>query len=496
MGAMSFLLPADMTTETSQELERACVAGGPDNMPWLTEVVLEPGHMTLRREVDESGCLVAPWLVDGAGLLMGTSGTLMERAVPYQLQLELARGKINQLRCQTADWQTGGLQVSANLAQQIRAAASAFSKAVIESPSEATGRHAQAALAAGYQASEQLVKLYVEQMFQTRHQRQPRLETALGCRLGTFELQKYHVEALSYVCNSICLPFAWKDVAAEEGQYLWQPHDAQLCWAEEQGLIPMAGPLIDFSPGQLPDRVLTWNGDLPSLAGSMCRYVEAAVRRYRNRIRIWQLTTAGNCASVAGLGEDELLWLTVQLVEAARQVDPALGLVVGIAQPWGDYLAVEDRTHSPFVFADTLIRAGLNLAALDLEIIMGVSPAGSYCRDLLETSRLIDLYSLLGAPLRITLAYPSSTAPDPNADPAYRVDSGHWRGSYDPEVQAEWANLFVALALCKPTVKSVQWSHLSDAFPHQFPHCGLFDMKDRPKPVLKQLQELRESHLR
>ena len=41
---------------------------------------------------------------------------------------------------------------------------------------------------------------------------------------------------------------------------------------------------------------------------------------------------------------------------------------------------------------------------------MGVTPRGSYCRDLLETSRILDLYALLGLPLRVTLGYPSSAA--------------------------------------------------------------------------------------
>ncbi len=141
----------------------------------------------------------------------------------------------------------------------------------------------------------------------------------------------------------------------------------------------------------------------------MCDYVETTVKRYAGQIRAWQLCTASNSAGILGLGEDEFLWLTARLVEAARQVDPSLQLSVGIAQPWGEYMAVEDRTHSPFIFADTLVRSGLNLAALDLELSMGLSPRGSYCRDLLEISRLLDLYTLLGVPLRVTLAYPSAT---------------------------------------------------------------------------------------
>ena len=134
-------------------------------------------------------------------------------------------------------------------------------------------------------------------------------------------------------------------------------------------------------------------------------------RRYRHRIRRWQLTAASNSASVLSLTEDELLGLTYRLAEAARQIDPTLEIVVGVAQPWGEYMATVERTHSPFVFADTLIRSGMNLAALDVELVMGSSLRGSYCRDLLEASRLLDLYALLGVPLRVTLATPARPPP-------------------------------------------------------------------------------------
>jgi len=177
------------------------------------------------------------------------------------------------------------------------------------------------------------------------------------------------------------------------------------------------------------------------------------------------------------LGEDDFLWLTARLVEAARQVDPKLELIVGIAQPWGEYMAVEDRTHSPFIFADTLIRSGLNLAAIDLELVFGISPRGSYCRDLLETSRMFDLYSLLGVPLRVTLGYPSGTGADPRADPELTIHAGHWRGGISPPVQAEWAAAFAALALCKPSVRAVNWVQWT-------------------KPALEQLRILREKNLR
>jgi len=181
-----------------------------------------------------------------------------------------------------------------------------------------------------------------------------------------------------------------------------------------------AGPVIDFSSAQMPDWLWLYERDLRSLDKFMSNYLGNALRRYRKRVRRWLLTSASNSAAVLSLGEEELLWLTIKLVQVARQIDPGLELSVGLSQPWGEYMAVEERTHSPFIFADTLIRSELNLSALDVELLMGIASRGSYCRDLLDTSRMLDLYALLGVPLRVTLGLPSSSVPDPHADPELR----------------------------------------------------------------------------
>ncbi len=495
MGTMTFLLPAELSAETVRELERACVAGGPDNMPWPTKVQIEPGRMLLHRDVDESGYLVVPWEIDGAGLIVGATATLMERPVPYHLQVELARGKVNQLRNQASDWQAGGLLLPDDLQEQIRSANRTFGRAVTGQLSEQTAQQAQSALVQSYGAAERLAQTYMDQVFAVRHQREPLLQTELGCRLETF-CEGAAGRVLAQACNSICIPFTWSAIEATEGNYNWQKQDAILDWAEAQGLAVTGGPLIDFSSAQMPDWLWLWERDLTSLAKFMSSYLSATLKRYQRRIRRWQLTSASNSASILAMGEEELLWLTVKLTQVARQIDAEFALVVGIAQPWGEYMAYEDRTHSPFVFADTLIRSELNLAALDVEVVMGVTPRGSYCRDLLETSRLLDLYALLGVPLRVTLAYPSSTAPDPDADPELRGAAGSWHGRLSPAIQADWAQAYAALALCKPYVQAVHWAQLSDAGAHQFPHCGLFDAADKPKPILDRFLQLREKHVR
>ncbi len=448
--------------------------------------------------MEDSGHLVAPWPVEGFGHLMGTSGTLTERATPYDLLIELARGKVNQVRCQAADWQTGGLHIAGDLRARIDEASFTFGRCVCSDDPRDAAALAQRTLALAYQASHVLVEAYLTQVFTIRHQRhghREALDTALATRLTPAALQPELTPRLRAAFTRFSLPIAWHTIESEETVYRWEEVDRMLAWAESTGLEVTAGPLIDFSSAQLPAWLWLWERDVPSTATFMCRFVEAAVRRYRSRIRRWHLTAASNWANVLSLTEDELMGLTFRLGETARQIDPSLELVIGVSQPWGEYMAVADRTYSPFIFADNLIRSGLNLAALDVEVVMGIKGRGSWCRDPLELSRLLDLYALLGVDLQVTLGYPASGQMDTQADPELTVGAGTWRDGYTPESQADWANLFGSLVLCKPYVKAIHWAHSADSEPHVFPWCGLVDAQGQPRPALAALEALRKQHL-
>src|SRR5881227_2804895 len=81
MGIMIFQLPSALADDTiRQELERSSVTGGQDNMPYPTDAVVEAQCLIVSRCVKESGNLQVPWRIEGAGQLMTSSATLMERA--------------------------------------------------------------------------------------------------------------------------------------------------------------------------------------------------------------------------------------------------------------------------------------------------------------------------------------------------------------------------------------------------------------------------------
>src|SRR5439155_20144086 len=114
------------------------------------------------------GYLIVPWTVDGAGRLMGSSATLIERPQPYRIGVELARGKLNQLRGQAADWRAVGLQIPDSLDDHIRAASRHFGRAATSPADDEADDQAREALEQSYRSAANLVHTYADQIYRAR----------------------------------------------------------------------------------------------------------------------------------------------------------------------------------------------------------------------------------------------------------------------------------------------------------------------------------------
>ena len=63
MGTLQFHLPPDLAGTSFDELARACITGGQDNMPFVTEVSLQPGQ--LRLQLSGGGKRLCPCTLGG-----------------------------------------------------------------------------------------------------------------------------------------------------------------------------------------------------------------------------------------------------------------------------------------------------------------------------------------------------------------------------------------------------------------------------------------------
>lgn len=490
MGQLKFRIPSPLPESRLADLRKSYVTGL-DRTPSRLSVEIRRDLLVCQRSTTESGRLFAPWPVEGAGTPFLSTATLSERPEPYNLTIELARGRLNDVRNQLADWKQMGLRVPVEVEQSLAEGLRSFVRASLGRADPGTSiLSAQKSLAQATTASNALVEAYVGQVLQNRLTA-GKLPTQLAVGMDGDLTTVPWAGKIVPSFNAAQLHCSWKSLAPTEGKYRWDELDAQLTWATRKKLAVQAGPLIDLRPGALPDWIWLWSGDFDAIVGMVAEVVRAAVARYRGKIPLWHLIHRPCSSDILGMSEEDQIRLTARCLQVARQADPSAQFLVGLDRPWAEWMASSTFQLGPLHLADYLARAELGMAGLALEIAPGYSSPGSHLRDLLDFSRLLDLYALLNYPLYISLVMPSATGEDAQADPHVRVEGDQWPTSPSDASQAAIAARWIALAVAKPFVRSVAWRQLDDAAPHLYPHGGLIRPNKTPKPLLEWMKTFR-----
>lgn len=484
MGVMHFQVhPPDLLKERP-EVERAYISGA-DGRVFPTRVEVAGNIVSLRRPHSESGRVNIAWPVPGFGRPVVTTSSLPERDEPYLLPLELARGKLSQVRDQAGAWEIAGMHIPDEFYPLSRAAHRLFGKAAaIQHVPDQASALAVEALAKAMQAGDLLSRAYTRQRLSVRRRRPQQSPALLGCCLGELLPQGELESSFCDTFGAAVVPIRWRNVEPTEGKYHWELYDRQVQWCQDRRLLIHAGPLLDFSPDGMPDWLRKWERDFFNLLSFISDFVETAISRYVGRIRHWEIAARMNTGGALSLNEECRLGLAARVWDVARQVDDETQLHLRIAQPWGDYQARGEHRLSPFQFVDALLRSGVGLDALNLEVAIGFQRQGSASRDLLDFSRMIDQWSCLGLPLYVLLAFPSDSGPDDRAACQLAADGPPWKSGWTPAAQAEWIETYLPLLMAKQSVVGVHWTHFSDACPHDFAHAGLIDAAGRPKLAL------------
>ena len=480
-------MPAQVSSEAAQ---RAYLVGL-DGVPWISRNVLADGILRIHRATSESGQLVVPWSVPGRGVLTLRTASLRETDQPYLLPVELARGTIGRLRDRIAEWQTTGWQPSAQVQARLRRATQAFAKATTSQhiPAAAT-RAADAALAEACDAVELAMSEGALASIRQRQQDPQRWNILLAANLGTSSASELPAD-FSETFNAAVIAFPWNEIEGHVGSDEYDKYSQQIAWCRAKGLRICGGPLINFHRHGLPDWLYLWEEDYDSLLSYMNRYVETIVGQFLGKVNLWHCWAGLNCGVPMDVPEEFRLRVAVSTVETLRRSDPTAPVIVTIDQPWGQYQSRREHDLTPMHYADTLLRAGLGVSGIGLELNMGYWPHGTLARDLLEVSQLIDRWALFGVPLVIFLTLPSQSTRDPQAAFPDEDVQGVFADQVDSSTQAISSQQLIRVLLGKPSVQGIVWNQLHDAARHAFPHGGLFDSQGHRKPVFDALREIR-----
>jgi hypothetical protein len=487
---MRFLVPEPHRV-SAPGLECAHLAA-PEGVAWRTWVSWSENVLACRRDEDDSGVFFVPWLVDGRGELVLSTTCLRERRDPYHLPLELARGVLHRLRTQIENWRGSGMQISDSVRNLLKEATSHFVQAAVaQSDPLAAAEAAQRAIEIGLNGVDELTLDYASQLLTVRRRQTPKLGTLFAGGLESIASNESVAKSFRKTFNSAMVQPLWAEIEPNTGQRRWEKLDQQIQWCAERGMKVILGPLLELSRRNSPDWLYLWEDNVETLQSYVADYIEKVVKQYVGKTHVWIAAARMNAGQCMDLSEENRLRLTVGAIEKVRSLDSKTPLVVSFDQPWGEYLARGEWDLPPLHFADALARAGLGVSGIGLEINWGYWPGGSPERDLLEVVRLIDRWSTLNLPLLVFLTIPSSDGTDPQA----RVSARPLMPQPSPERQHRLCERLGKVLTSKPWVHGVIWRQVRDAAPHDFPHGGLIDHGDRPKPALAALKAFRRENL-
>jgi hypothetical protein len=495
MGVMRFLIPSPQMLENWPDIYRAYMSGA-DGRVLPTRVEIDGPILTCRRAVSDSGRLHVAWPVTGFGTPIVSTASLPERSEPYLLPLELARGKIAQLRDQMSAWEVAGMTIPPTFHEPFKQAHRLFrlAAAIQDQPAEAASL-ATESLRWVFEAGDVAVRAYATQRLSARRKRSSQPPAALGCSLGQHRLSDGLDLSFLETFTAAAVPAEWRHVEPTAGQRQWETTDEQVEWCLANRLLVRGGPLLNFSPDGLPPWLDSWSKDVSNVQSLVCDYVETAVARYSGQIRKWEVCACGNTGGALGLSEENLLSLVARALDVVRQVDDEIQVSVRIDQPWGEYQSRGMHRLSPLQFVDALLRSGIGLSAVNLEVAVGFRPRGSAPRDLLDLSRMLDLWSALGIPLYVTVGCPSQgQLADAHAAASIQAESGGWKEEWSEPAQAAWIDSVLPVLMAKQAVVGIFWTHFFDGASHEYPHAGLVRPDGTPKPALEHLTAQRRAY--
>lgn len=462
-----------------------------EGIPWISHNSVEDDVLVLSRDTSESARLLIPWHVPGYGEYVLKTATLVERARPYQLSLELARGTLHEIREYLAVQHDLDEPAEHPQAATLQEALDTFVEAVtsVRDPAR-VNRLADECLQLCIHWAQANSRQQSAQSVAVTQRRAGEIPTVFGVVLDDSQHPTSTPPAWHAAANTLISPAVWRHMESQPAQRRWEQLDAQLDWAERLGMSWGVGPLLSWTRESLPDWLSLWEEDYETLQSHMVQQVQAVVKRYRGRARFWHVVHRVNTAMGLNITEQQRLELSAAAVDAARNVDRQTPILVSFEQPWHEYLALHRHEATPLDYAEALVRAKLGLGALGLEINLGYWPGGTGRRLPLEVERVLSLWGRLGLPLVIFLAAPSDSTRDPMArSPVQPVTWGVDEPS--GESQATLIEQWCRLLMDHDSVWGVVWKQVSDQTLHELPHAGLLDATGRPKPLCDRLATLR-----
>ncbi len=466
---------------------------GLDGIPGPGRVQVNDGILVIQRNQDESGHVFLSWPVAGFGELVLGTGTLPENdAGPavdtvYWLDVEIARGTVNRLRNQLSLWTEGGLQVDPEVLEWTAAATTALGRAIMcsaamdQTADDSWNRHDEAAesIRLATQANFRLAQNFARQVFPFRLQ-----QTTAGFERAWTGIQIPNTDLRS---DDAFPKSLGPENCADFPVISWSQ------WANaslRSHLVSnrfVLGPLLDASP----DGLSTELRSLDNFESRRLHLLQQIKREFSGTplTPTWIHAVGGlNGMGHRLLNYPQQLQFTVDIVQSLEELLPTTPIMVSFDGPWGERLAWSVGGAHALQIADSLLRRGLRINMLGLDINLDYWPHGSLLRDPVQWIDLIDLWSQLGLPLVIHLRAAtgvySATVNRPIAI----------RNSCSESEMCHLLSTVVPMLLSRPMVRAIVWQQFYNGDDQRYPCGGLLDDSGQLKAIGQAWQNCRRHY--
>ena len=466
MGVFKFEIPSQWPLEKRHASTMHVV--GLDGIAWPCRIVKDDTHISLHRNRDESGKVFIAYPFCDRGELVVCTGTLPETTTPYPLTVELARGTANRLRNQLSIWQEGGLKITPKVEELTNRAVAQLGMALFELDAKSAEQSAAESLEFCLSAIFEISRSFSEQIVPVRKSEVNIPKFWMGTRINAWDEKV--AQTVGQMFDIIQFPNS-NDIRPEV-------------------LNAIVGPLLDASPDGLSKKLQEVD-DFDGRRSVLMADVRERIGRLPSSVKLIHAAAGINGTGHRLLSYPQQLQATIDVLQTIEDVGSSLPTMVSFDCPWGERLAWSVGGVHPLQIADSLLRRGVNLTMLGLDIHLDYWPVGSLPRDPIQWIDLIDAWSQLGLPLVICLRTPSNSS-STIVERLTDVPVNSARGGLSETARLELLETVIPMMLARPAVQGIIWMQTTDAEEPRYPGGGLLNAALEPKPILEMFQRIRK----
>ena len=471
------------------ELHGAYMFGSDGMAVRRARVQFANGLLYCERPNQETSGLALLWPVEGFGRVLLQTACLPDREEPYNLNLELARGRLMQIINRREDWSI--FEEASDTTDLCSQSQDLFIQAIQNiSDGPVASQLADKALQKALDFSEGLAAKHAKVLFGMRGKSHNFGRGCLGCWVDPQKVANpAYMKKLAGGFGLAMVPFNWGQIELKRGSYHFSKLDACISMLSKRKLAVGAGPLLCFSKEYLPKWLLTGKVSFEKIRECAYQFVSAAASRYGGMVRTWCVVSGLNAQNYFGFGFEQVLEITRAANMAVKAVADRALRTIEVTNPWGEYYGEKPDTIPPLVYMDMVIQSGINFDAFGLSMRFGRDESGMHVRDMMQISSLLDSFAPISRPMYVTrVEVPGADTDGPCAG---RV-AGVWHGSWDQARQAEWLEQFYRIALGRAFIDGVIYSGLTDTTDSVIANSGLLTETLEPKASYVALKSFRD----